>query len=54
MQFPRKESWPHSLKRQDCVDADGAEPNAMVGESVFSLGLEISGYELFPTAKMAR
>jgi hypothetical protein len=54
VQFPRKEVWPASLKRQDGVDLDEAEPNTMVGESVFSLGLEISGYELFPTAKMAR
>jgi hypothetical protein len=54
VQFPRKEVWPPSLKRQDGVDVDEGDPNSMVGESVFSLGLEISGFELFPAAKQAR
>ncbi len=53
-QFPRKEAWPPSLKRQEGVDVDEVEPNSMAGESVFSLGLEISGFNLFPAAKQAR
>ena len=54
MQFPRKEAWPPSLRRQDGVDVDEGDGNSVVGESVFSLGLGITGFELFAAAKQAR
>lgn len=50
----RETTWAPSLRRQAGVDYEDTEHTSLVGESVFSLGLGVTGLELFAAANQAR